>query len=207
MLDFLGADRRRILFFPYAGVTISFDAYFERVAERFAQLGHDTISAHQVQDRRAAMTQCDAIAVGGGNTFQLINYLQDGWMQLIRERVQSGTPYIGWSAGSNVACPTIKTTNDMPIMEPAGFEALGLVSFQINPHYTEAQLPDHGGETRPDRIREYIEVNQHSHVMGVPEGALLHVEGNEVVFRGRGSLSVFAYRRPVRTFSDGAIIE
>lgn len=188
---FLGDRPQRILFFPFAGVTISFDEYFERVRERFESMGYEVESAHLATDKKKALDDCDAIAVGGGNTFQLLNHLQDGWEALIRDHVANGKPYIGWSAGSNVATPSIKTTNDMPIVEPQSFDALNLVSFQINPHYTEATIPNHGGETRPDRIREFLAVNPTMTVLGVPEGALVQVEGEEVVFKGKGPLIVF----------------
>jgi dipeptidase E len=189
--DFLGAKPMKILFFPFAGVTFSFDDYFQHVRSRFADMGHEVISAHQAQDKAGALDACDAIAVGGGNTFQLIHYLQDGWMELIREHVTNGKPYIGWSAGSNVATPTIKTTNDMPIVEPKRFEALNLAPFQINPHYTEAAIPNHGGETRPDRIREFLEVNPDVTVLGLPEGSLIEVKGDQVFFKGKGTLVIF----------------
>ena len=188
---FLGTEVKKILFFPFAGVMISFDEYFTKVAERFLQIGYHAVGAHTVSDKVAAIEACDAIVVGGGNTFQLVSHLHNGWIDLIREKVKSGAPYIGWSAGSNVACPTIKTTNDMPIIQPKSFEALNLVPFQINPHYTEASISNHGGETRPDRIREFLVVNPDVQVMGLPEGSLLQVEGKEVAFKGTGELTIF----------------
>lgn len=189
--EFLGEKPLKILFFPFAGVTISFDEYFQRVQSRFEEMGYQVQSAHLVTDKQLALETCDAIAVGGGNTFQLLNYLQDGWVDLIRPHVKNGKPYIGWSAGSNVATPSIKTTNDMPIVQPKSFDALNLVPFQINPHYTEATIPNHGGETRPDRIREFLEVNPTMTVLGVPEGSLIQVEDKEVTFKGKGELTIF----------------
>ncbi len=189
--QFLGNKPLRILFLPFAGVTFSFDDYYEKVNERFVAMGYSCSSAHKVDDKKEAIDQCDVIAVGGGNTFQLASYLQDGWIELIREKVQKGAPYIGWSAGSNVACPTIKTTNDMPIVEPKSFNVLNLVPFQINPHFTDATIPNHGGETRSQRIAEFIVANPGVQVYGVPEGALLQVEGDEVTYKGRGELKVF----------------
>ena len=189
--QFLGDEVRNILFFPFAGVTISFDDYYSKVRSRLKDMGYETESAHRAGDKREAIDRCDAIAVGGGNTFQLIKYLQAGWLPLIREKVNGGVPYFGWSAGANVACPSIKTTNDMPIIQPESFEALNLVSFQINPHYTEAAIPNHGGETRPDRIKEFLMVNRGIQVMGLPEGSLLEVEGDNITFRGRNKLKQF----------------
>ena len=117
--DFLGKDRVKCLFIPYAGVTISFDDYEARVRERFAEIGHDVRSIHHATDPVAAVEKAEAIVVGGGNTFQLIKMIQDfGLIEAVRKKVLGGTPFVGWSAGSNVCCPTIRTTNDMPILEP-----------------------------------------------------------------------------------------
>lgn len=188
---FLGKENLNILFFPFAGVRFGFDEYFEKVSGRLEPMGYNTQSAHLTQNKEQAIKNCDVIAVGGGNTFQLIAYLQDGWMELIQKKVTNGAPYIGWSAGSNVACPTIKTTNDMPIVEPKSFNALNLVPFQINPHFTDATIPNHGGETRSQRIEEFLEVNPNMKVYGVPEGSLIQVEGQEVFFKGKGELKIF----------------
>jgi dipeptidase E len=116
--------------------------------------------------------------VGGGNTFHLLHLLQrSGALEAIGERVRAGVPYVGWSAGSNIACPTIRTTNDMPIVEPRSLDALGLVPFQLNPHFTDWQQPGHRGETRTDRIIEFITVNRDVTVVGLREGGILRLEG------------------------------
>jgi len=196
--EFLGDQKLNILFFPFAGVTFSFDEYYELVNERFSAMGYSVKSAHTVEDKEAAIAECDVIAVGGGNTFQLISYLQDGWEELIQKKVKSGAPYIGWSAGSNVACPSIKTTNDMPIMEPKSFNALNLFPIQINPHFTDATIPNHGGETRSQRLLEFLEANPDMKVLGVPEGSLIQVEGEDIFFKGSGELRVFERGKEVR---------
>jgi dipeptidase E len=117
------------------------------------------------------------VVVGGGNTFQLLAALhRDGLVLAIRDAVTTGTPYIGWSAGANVACPTIRTTNDMPIVEPPTFDALGLVPFQINPHFTVARVPNHGGETRTERLLEFTTANPDSDVLALPEGTMIEVD-------------------------------
>ena len=114
--DFLGRERIQCLFIPFAGVTISFDDYETRVRERFAEIGHDITSIHHASDPVAAVNKAEAIVVGGGNTFQLIKLIQEyGLIDPVREKVLGGTPYVGWSAGSNVCCPTIRTTNDKTI--------------------------------------------------------------------------------------------
>jgi len=138
--------------------------------------------------------EAQAIAVGGGNTFHLLSHIySNALLDVISERVNEGLPYMGWSAGSNLACPTIKTTNDMPIVQPPSFEAVGAVPFQINPHYLDAHPAGHGGETREDRIREFIEVNRDMYVAGLREGSTLRVEGNDMELLGDKPLRVFRF--------------
>lgn len=179
--DFLGASVKRVLFVPFATVVNSEDAYLARVRENFGPLGYEAESLHQAGDAREAVERADAIAVGGGNTFHLLRGLyRAGVVELIRERVGSGTPYVGWSAGSNVACPTIRTTNDMPIVEPPTLDALNLVPFQINPHYTDFHPPGHMGETRDERLTEFTHANPGVRVIGIREGTMLRVEGDDI---------------------------
>ncbi|HKR00859.1 MAG TPA: dipeptidase PepE, partial [Pyrinomonadaceae bacterium] len=135
--DFLGDGVKRVLFVPFAGVTRTYDQYAAAVGEKFKEIGYELVPVHKAADAAEAIRSAEAVAVGGGNTFHLLRGLyESGLIESIRERVEAGLPYIGWSAGSNVACPTIRTTNDMPIVEPPSFNALNLVPFQINPHYT-----------------------------------------------------------------------
>jgi len=112
-------------------------------------------------------------------------------MEVIREKVLSGTPYIGWSAGSNVACPTLRTTNDMPIIDPKGFDTTGLVPFQINPHYLDANPEGHGGETREQRIEEFLEINPDLYVVGLREGTMLLIENDQMRMIGRRKARIF----------------
>ncbi|HEU4828912.1 MAG TPA: dipeptidase PepE [Gemmatimonadales bacterium] len=191
--DFLGTGAR-IFFVPYAGVRMPHDAYTASVREALSSLDATIVGAHETADPAAELERADAIAVGGGNTFQLLARLYaEGLLDPIRKRVRAGVPYLGWSAGSNVACPTIRTTNDMPIIEPPSFAALGLVSFQINPHYTEARLPDHGGETRPERIAEYLELNRKERVVGLREGTGLRLDGKRLSLVGTAPLVLFRH--------------
>ncbi len=184
---------RRVLFVPYA--LHDRDAYAAKVRARFAELGYAVDSIHQAQERggpRAAVKSAEAIFVGGGNTFRLLNelYAHD-LLGAIRERVASGVPYMGSSAGSNVACITIKTTNDMPIVYPPSFDALGLVPFNINPHYIDADPSStHMGETRETRLREFHEMNDPP-VVGLREGAMLRVEGKSMTLIGRTGARLF----------------
>ena len=152
--EFLGPVRE-VLFIPYAAVTFSYDDYQSKVQARFSELGVEVRSVHRESNPARAVRAAEAVVVGGGNTFALIRAMQQqGLVQAIRERAFDGMPYIGWSAGSNVACPTICTTNDMPIVQPESFRAIGAVKFQINPHYLDANPAGHAGETREQRIRE-----------------------------------------------------
>ena len=189
---FLGSEISQVLFVPFAGVTFSWDAYAERVRERFLQMGYALQSVHEANDPVQAVEQAEAFAVGGGNTFHLLFHLyKAGLLEPIRRRVQQGMPYIGWSAGSNVACPSIKTTNDMPVIEPPRFEALNLVPYQINPHYLDTHPAGHQGENRDDRIAEFIEVNPNVHVVGLREGSILQVEDDRIALLGGKKAKIF----------------
>ena len=192
--DFLGKERLQCLFLPYAGVSISFDDYETRVKERFAEIGQNIISIHHASDPVAAVKNAEAIIVGGGNTFQLIKMIQEnGLIAPVQERVRSGIPYVGWSAGSNVTCPSIRTTNDMPILEPASFNAFNLIPFQINPHYTDLNPPGHAGETREDRIMEYLTANPDDTVLGLREGCMFTVEGKQMSLTGKKPVRLFRF--------------
>jgi dipeptidase E len=202
--EFLGRPSLKCLFIPYAGVTISFDEYEQRVKERFSEIGHELQSIHHANDPVEAVKHAEAIVVGGGNTFQLIKMIQDhGLIDAVREKVLAGTPYVGWSAGSNVCCPTIRTTNDMPILEPDSFHAFGLVPFQINPHYTDKNPPGHAGETREDRIMEYLAANPEDTVLGLREGCMFLVDGESMKLIGERNVRVFkAGQEPLELGKD-----
>ena len=193
--SYLGKDIKRIAFVPYAGVTISWENYVKRVSDAFAEIGYEIYSLHLESDPVEALGKADAVAVGGGNTFKLVHDLyKTGLMQAIPDMVKQGLPYIGWSAGSNVACPSLRTTNDMPIIEPPLFNTMNLVPFQINPHYLDAHPEGHGGETRQQRIEEFLELNPNMYVVGLREGTILNVEGGHMKLIGN---------RPARIFKKG----
>lgn len=189
--DFLG-EIDSVLFVPYAAVTFSFDAYLKKVSDRLSEIGVRVESVHDFTNPVEAVAKARAIVVGGGNTFALASQMQrHGLMKAIGERIAQGVPYIGWSAGSNVACPTICTTNDMPIVEPESFRAIGAVSFQINPHYLDAHPDGHAGETREQRIEEYIGANPNVYVAGLREGSMLRVEGEKLSLIGARPMRIF----------------
>ncbi len=204
---FLGREVREVLFVPFAAVRFPYDAFAARVEAGLAPLGYRVRSIHTVANAEAAVRSAAAIAVGGGNTFRLLEELyQRRLLEPIRERGLAGMPYIGWSAGANVACPTVRTTNDMPVVEPPSLRALGLVPFQINPHYTDAQIPEHAGETRAERLLEFIACNPGLPVLALREGSILRVEGAAWTLLGTKSARVFAHgREPVDIEPGGAL--
>ena len=200
--DFLIAENvKKVTFVPYAGVGLSnesleasYDTYTARVAEVFSKLGFDIVSVHNSDDPVKLINESEAIAVGGGNTFHLVAEMQKkGIMDAIREVTEKGIPYMGWSAGSNVACPSLMTTNDMPIIEPLSFNCMGSIPFQINPHYLDANPEGHGGETRQQRIEEFLVVNKEVKVLGLREASLLYVDGNSMKLLGSRDARLFQY--------------
>jgi dipeptidase E len=190
--DFLGPGPVKALFIPYAAVTFSYDEYEQKVSDRFREIGHDIISLHRFKDPVKAVRDASAIVVGGGNTWKLLkNMRENNLIKAVREKVTGGTPYIGWSAGANVACPTIRTTNDMPVVQPDSFDAFNLVPFQINPHYIDSNPAGHAGETREQRIEEFIEVNPDLYVVGLREGTMLIVTDGKMRLSGPRKARIF----------------
>jgi dipeptidase E len=166
------AGKQQVLFVPFAGVSVSYDDYTAKV--QAALPGYQITGIHACADPIAAVSQAEAILVGGGNTFHLLYQLyQQALLAPIQAAVKSGTPYIGWSAGSNICGATIRTTNDMPIIEPPSFNALGFVPFQLNPHYTDAHPKDFHGETRDERLMEFSLLHPQIPIVGIREGSAL----------------------------------
>jgi len=192
--EFLGAKPVKAIFVPYAAITFSYDEYEEKVNGSLREVGHTVTGIHRFSDPRKAIEEAEAIIVGGGNTWKLVRMLHDsGLMPIIKSKVNAGTPFIGWSAGSNVACPTLRTTNDMPIIDPKGFDTIGLVPFQINPHYLDVNPANHGGETRETRIIEFITENKDVFVVGLREGTMLHYEDGNLKLKGDRTARIFKY--------------
>ena len=179
-------DRKRLALIPFA--QFDHDALTRRVADRLAPLGVTVTLVREAQD----LADAEAIFTSGGNTFRLLKALYErNLLEVIRERVKSGVPYIGSSAGTNITAPTIRTTNDMPIVFPPSFDALGFVPFQINPHYLD---PDpnstHQGETREQRLLEYLQENERP-VVGLREASSLWVEDGNITLLGEKTARVF----------------
>ncbi|TKB44890.1 dipeptidase PepE [Thalassotalea mangrovi] len=178
-------DIKELLFIPYAGVSISYDEYTHMVQSALQPLNIKVTGIHQAEDAKIAVEQAQAIAIGGGNTFHLLNELYaQQLIPAIQQRVNDSVPYIGWSAGSNVAGLTIRTTNDMPIIEPPSFAALALLPCQINPHYTDYIAPGHNGETREQRLQEFMVVNPDVPVLGIIEGTALKLNQGKLTLLG-----------------------
>lgn len=197
--SFLGEHVKRVLFIPFATVTSSFEEFSTRVRDAFRKINVEVDSAPEVADWREAVYFAESIVVGGGNTFSLLKTLRDhGLLDSIQRRVRDGTPFIGWSAGANIACPTIMTTNDMPIVDPGGFEALNLVPFQINPHFVDFQPAGYPGESRIERILEFKMLHPQVSVVGLRDGAMLRIEGSSIRLLGHSR---------VRVFGDGTTTE
>ena len=206
--SFLDREGRgaRVLFFPYA--LKDRDGYAAQARARFGAMGFALESMHEMEGDDAALDRADVLFVGGGNTFRLLDCLhRRGLVARIRSRVERGRPYIGSSAGANVACPTLKTTKDMPIVQPPTFDALDLVPFQISPHYLD---PDpgstHMGETQEERILQYLEENDRR-VVGLREGSMLRVEGETIRLAGRTAARIFERGRAPVEVQPGANLD
>jgi dipeptidase E len=202
--NFLG-HTKTVLFFPFA--LCDRDAYATKAKERFMALGYSLESVHGATNPHQAVEKADAFFIGGGNTFRLLKALQDiELIEPIRHKVNNGTPYIGSSAGSNVAGPTIKTTKDMPIVQPRSFDALGLVPFQISPHFLD---PDpnstHMGETQEERILQFLEENE-TPVVGMREGAWVLVENGLMTLKGSSGARIFRRDHAPMEISPGSEI-
>ena len=203
--DFL-AEAPPVLFVPYA--LFDRDAYAEQARRRFEKMGLRLDAIHRASDPRHAVLEAKALFVGGGNTFRLLKTLQElSLLEPVRRRVLEGMTYIGSSAGSVIAAPTIRTTNDMPIVQPSSFEALGLVSFQINAHYLDPDPSStHMGETRAERIRQFHEENR-TPVVGLREGTMLRIEGDSVRLRGAVPARIFRRGEDPLEVPPGTLLE
>ena len=193
-----------VVFIPYAAVTFSYDEYEAKVQARFNEIGIKVKSIHHALNKRNFLRNAEAVVIGGGNTFALLKRMQEeDLLDVIHRRVKGGMPYVGWSAGSNVTCPTICTTNDMPIVQPESFRAIGLVSFQINPHYLDANPAGHAGETREQRIMEYLEANRSRYVVGLREGCMLRIDDNGIELIGSRPMRIFKKGQPTYEVNPG----
>ena len=186
IVSFLGKSVNTVLFFPYANPDM--DKYAKEAKECFEKMGYNLVSIHRSNNPVREIEKAEAFFVGGGNTFLLLKNLYDNnLIDSIKNRAKEGIPYMGTSAGSNVAGISIGTTNDMPVVYPSSFNALGLIPFNINPHYFDSDPKSkHEGENRIERIEEFHKLNDIT-VLGLREGAMILVKGDTILLKGAGA--------------------
>ena len=195
--DFLGeSGKEEILFIPYAGVRRSNDEYEQKVIDRLKNKNIKSI--HHYEDKISAIKNASSIAVGGGNTFMLLYTLYKlNLIEPIKKAVANGAKYFGWSAGANIAGKTMMTTNDMPIIMPKSFDSLNIFPYQINPHFISGKLAGHNGESREERLEEFLIANPKDTIYALPEGTALLIEGSEAEVIGHSEILKFEYQKEI----------
>ena len=201
--DFLGeSGKDEILFIPYAGVRRSNDEYEQKVIDRLKNKNIKSI--HHYEDKISAIKNANSIAVGGGNTFMLLYTLYKlNLIEPIKEAVANGAKYFGWSAGANIAGKTMMTTNDMPIIMPKSFEGLNIFPYQINPHFISGKLAGHNGESREERLEEFLIANPKETIYALPEGTALLIADNEAEVIGHSEILKFEYQKEIEKIEVG----
>jgi dipeptidase E len=195
---------RKIVLIPYASVTIAWDSTAKNVRNALESLGVEITAIHHFKDPATALAEADAIMTNGGNTFNLLHHLRRKEIIVpLRTQILAGKPYVGWSAGSAICAPTIRTTNDMPIIDPSGLDALGVIDFQLNAHYTNAVAEGWMGETRDQRLAEFVALNPTVPVFGLPEGDWLRVRGNTITLQGPFDGKWFRFGQEPQRVSTG----
>ena len=201
--DFLGeSGKEEILFIPYAGVRRSNDEYEQKVIDRLKNKNIKSI--HHYEDKISAIKNASSIAVGGGNTFMLLYTLYKlNLIEPIKEAVANGAKYFGWSAGANIAGKTMMTTNDMPIIMPKSFDSLNIFPYQINPHFISGKLAGHNGESREERLEEFLIANPKETIYALPEGTALLIADNEAEVIGHSEILKFEYQKEIEKIEVG----
>lgn len=201
--DFLGeSGKEEILFIPYAGVRRTNDEYEQKVIDRLKNKNIKSI--HHYEDKISAIKNASSIAVGGGNTFMLLYTLYKlNLIEPIKEAVANGAKYFGWSAGANIAGKTMMTTNDMPIIMPKSFDSLNIFQYQINPHFISGKLAGHNGESREERLEEFLIANPKETIYALPEGTALLIADNEAQVIGHSEILKFEYQKEIEKIEVG----
>lgn len=201
--NFLGEEKLNIAFIPFASA-YDYSDYYDKV-NKVLGLKYNLLLVTS-ENAIDIILKSDVIMIGGGNTFKLLHDLYKfNLIDLLKVKVNSGAPYIGWSAGSNVACNTISTSNDMAIIFPQSFNALKFLPFQINPHFTDKTIIGHNGETRSQRIEEYLQINTDSIVVGLPEGSWLLCENKTLTYSGTSEGVLFKLNKEEKTVDKSFI--
>ena len=198
-----------VTFIPFARPGgISYDRYTELASIAFAKINKKVIGIHTAKNRKEALLNGEAIFIGGGNTFELLNQLyQQELLEDLKNVIENGIPYLGTSAGSNICGLNIKNTNDMPIIYPPSFDALGTIPFNINAHYLDPlQGSKHMGETRETRIKEFHVFNE-TPVLGLREGSWISVEGDEISLKGKHTARLFQKNKEPLEIASGSILQ
>ena len=201
--DFLGeSGKEEILFIPYAGVRRRNDEYEQKVIDRLKNKNIKSI--HHYEDKISAIKNANSIAVGGGNTFMLLYTLYKlNLIEPIKKAVANGAKYFGWSAGANIAGKTMMTTNDMPIIMPKSFDSLNIFPYQINPHFISGKLAGHNGESREERLEEFLIANPKETIYALPEGTALLIAGSEAEVIGHSEILKFEYQKEIEKIEVG----
>ena len=201
--EFLGeCGKEEILFIPYAGVRRTNDEYEQKVIDRLKNSNIKSI--HHYEDKISAIKNANSIAVGGGNTFMLLYTLYKlNLIDPIKEAVANGAKYFGWSAGANIAGKTMMTTNDMPIIMPKSFDSLNIFPYQINPHFISGKLAGHNGESREERLEEFLIANPKETIYALPEGTALLIEDSETEVIGHSEILKFEYQKEIEKIEVG----
>lgn len=203
--ELLGSKPTNIAFIPFADANKKYEEYALAVQNALRNTAFK-INVVFPSTATSVIENSEAILVGGGNTFKLLHDIYElNLLNLIREKVNNGCPYIGWSAGSNILAPSISTTNDMPIVEPKSFKALGLFPFQINPHYFNKKIEGFNGETRDDRLEEFLKMNPNASVAGLPEGSFLKLENDLLQYFGEDEGVLFTSAENEKGFAKKQI--
>lgn len=190
----LGEQPLIIAFIPFASVDTDYEAYTNKVRNALSHSPY-AIRTATFDNAKAIIENADAIIIGGGNTFKLLHDLYHlQVMELIKEKIRAGTPYIGWSAGANLAGATISTSNDMPIINPGSFIALEVFPFQVNPHYYNQPITGFNGETRDQRLAEFLQLNPAKRIVALPEGAALLLEDKKLELIGNSNAYLFQWK-------------
>jgi dipeptidase E len=206
LISELSSATKNAVFIPFAGISRDWDEYTRIVTVALAPLSLNIEPLHRSVDPVETVRNSSLLLIGGGNTFNLLHHCRRlGLLPVIRDIVKSGVPYVGWSAGSNLACPTICTTNDMPVIDSQGLDALNLIPYQINPHYTNALPIGIKGESRNQRLAEFTRLWPNLPVIGLPEENWIRIKNTQHVIDGPHPSWLFLAQNEPKELNPGML--